>query len=264
MKTIITVTEEPLFINPYIKEIIRNSNYIDKVYIVKGSVIRGIKILDKVKYLFTIAIICDPFHLIKIMSYTILFILFDLFLSKNNPFSLKPFLKNNNIPFEEVNIINSRIVIDKIKKDNPDVILNQAQAILGKKFLKLPNIGVINRHCALLPKYRGLLSPFWVCYYDEKKSGVTIHFVDQKIDNGPILIQRKFNINKLDSFSSVLSKCFNLAPTATIEALDLIKSGEYINNLIPNNEEFSSYYSYPKIRHALTYRKKMLKRLVLK
>ena len=45
-----------------------------------------------------------------------------------------------------------------------------------------------------------------------------------------------------------------------VEAVGLIKSGEYTNRLIPNEKKFSSYYSSPNIRDALLYRKKLLKR----
>ena len=74
------------------------------------------------------------------------------------------------------------------------------------------------------------------------------------------MCKKKLPITRSDTFDSLLVKDFAIAPEAMVEAVGLIKSGEYTNRLIPNEKEFSSYYSSPNIRDALLYRKKMLKR----
>ena len=63
--------------------------------------------------------------------------------------------------------------------------------IFKKELLKIPRYGCINLHCSILPKYAGLLPSFWTIYNKEEKIGSTVHYMDDKIDNGAILGQVK-------------------------------------------------------------------------
>ena len=78
--------------------------------------------------------------------------------------------------------------LNYLKKQKVDIIINQSQNIIKKELLDIPKIGVINRHNSLLPKNRGRLTPFWVLFKKEKYSGVSIHFVNEKIDSGPVIL----------------------------------------------------------------------------
>ena len=107
---------------------------------------------------------------------------------------------------------------------NIDIIINQSQSIIKKQLLKIPRIGIINRHNALLPKNRGRLTPFWVLFNKEKETGVSIHFVDEGIDSGDIIIQKKFDIENKDNFNSIVKKNYDFASIAIIEALKILEN----------------------------------------
>ena len=51
-------------------------------------------------------------------------------------------------------------------------------------------------HCSLLPKYAGLFPSFWALYENSNTFGVTVHLMDDKIDNGEILKQRQLTIKQ--------------------------------------------------------------------
>jgi folate-dependent phosphoribosylglycinamide formyltransferase PurN len=260
---IITVTEEPLFINPFIGDVITSIPAdIKKIYIVKGSVMGKKSIGEKIDYIITLSLISGPGYLFKRFFIVFFFIFFKYVLADpvNNPFSVAYIAKKYQIPVVFIDNINAESFLAELKNDKPTVIINQAQAILKEKFLSIPKIGSLNRHCGLLPKYRGRLAPFWAYLKREKESGVSIHFIDSEIDNGPIVVQKKVPIERYDTFDSILAKDFHLAPDAMVEAIGLIKSGEYVKRLIPNEKQFSSYYSSPKIMDAISYRKIMLKK----
>ena len=55
----------------------------------------------------------------------------------------------------------------------------------------IPSLGCINVHCSLLPKYRGLMPSFWTLFYKEKYTGVSIFLMNEYIDDGPIIYQKK-------------------------------------------------------------------------
>jgi len=66
--------------------------------------------------------------------------------------------------------------------------------IIPKKILHLPKLGCINIHPSLLPKYRGRYSTLRSILNGDKKTGVTAHFIDEKIDMGKIIMQKKISI----------------------------------------------------------------------
>src|SRR5262249_24471524 len=58
--------------------------------------------------------------------------------------------------------------------------------ILGREILAVPAKGAINLHGALLPDYRGLLPGFWVLANGESHTGVTVHYMSEAVDQGPV------------------------------------------------------------------------------
>ena len=80
-----------------------------------------------------------------------------------------------------------------------------APIVFKEKLLKTPSNGCINLHCSLLPKYSGLMPSFWVLYKNEEFTGVSIHYMDSKIDNGKLLNQQIIKIPKGISIFNLLS-----------------------------------------------------------
>src|SRR5690606_37360041 len=66
--------------------------------------------------------------------------------------------------------------------------------------------GIVNCHGALLPKYRGLMPSFWTLANGEKEGGVSVHLVDAKLDNGPILVQRRYRIHSRDTLEDIMAR----------------------------------------------------------
>ena len=66
-----------------------------------------------------------------------------------------------------------------------------------KEILNIPKYGGINLHPSLLPKYRGTFSCPWAIINNEKKTGITYHFMNEKFDDGKIVLQKSSeNIKK--------------------------------------------------------------------
>lgn len=83
----------------------------------------------------------------------------------------------------------------------------------------------INVHPTLLPKYRGYRSGPYVLINGEKKTGVTVHFLTQKMDQGDIILQREVELSIFDTPRSVYRKCQEVEPQALYDAIQLLKSG---------------------------------------
>ena len=158
--------------------------------------------------------------------------------------SIIKILKNNNIPIIKLNeSINSFKSVNIIKSHKPDLLIS----ILGNQIFKKPIIdlaplGCLNLHTALLPKYRGLMPTFWVLKNKEKYTGASVFFVDEKIDNGPILIQEKVVIDN-KSLEELIIYTKKIGMEAVAKSVDLIKSGNF--KLIKNDQNKMTYFSFP-------------------
>ncbi|MFQ5915180.1 MAG: formyl transferase, partial [Nitrospinota bacterium] len=88
---------------------------------------------------------------------------------------------------------NSAEAVSAIADVGPDLILLGQSGIVREPILSLPRLGTLNSHPALLPKYRGVDVVAWTLWHGDPL-GVTVHFADQGVDTGPIIAQRKLEL----------------------------------------------------------------------
>ena len=78
--------------------------------------------------------------------------------------------------------------------------------ILSNSFIKNFKGKIINIHPSLLPKYKGLNTHQRAIDNKDKFSGCTIHYVNQKLDSGKIILQKRVKILKLDTSKSLAKR----------------------------------------------------------
>ena len=189
MRIVILAMDDSLYMNRFIKQIIdaRHDDIAGFVHVSKGNRMTTGKDKSKAAYLFSLLLIMGLFHFFLNSFITVLHKI-RIKLSKKLSFISSPlvidYAQSKGIKTFEVENPNSKKFLNLLRGLNPDVIINQSQSIIKEELLKIPKIGVINRHNALLPKNRGRLTPFWVLYKGEKETGVSIHFIDEGIDSG--------------------------------------------------------------------------------
>jgi len=105
------------------------------------------------------------------------------------------------------NLTNSEMhILNDLSKENINIIcLAGFMRILTANFIKKFKGKIINIHPSLLPKYKGLNTHQRALDNKEKYSGCTVHFVNSKLDDGKIILQKKVKIFKNDT-SEKLSK----------------------------------------------------------
>jgi len=259
MRIFIITMDDPVQTHRFIKHIIDS----EKAHIVGVAVSKGDRLTigkrnSKVLYLFSLFLILGPYVFFRNSFITILFkmqrFLYRIKLFRNP--SILEYAKRNNIPTYNISTPNSKAFVQQLKELNIDIIINQSQNIIKKELLSVPKIGVINRHNALLPKNRGRLTPFWVLFKGETETGVSIHFVDEGIDSGDIIIQEKYSVSKNDTFNSLVKKNYEIAPKAMIAAIDKLRRGD--NRFISNNDDCATYNTIPTLQQAWLYRRRLL------
>ena len=88
-----------------------------------------------------------------------------------------------------------------LKKNDVDLIcLAGFMKILSKSFIRALNLRILNIHPSLLPKYKGLNTYERIKKNKEKKTGCTVHFVNEKLDSGKIILRKYFYISPNDDF----------------------------------------------------------------
>lgn len=125
-----------------------------------------------------------------------------------------------------------------IRDKNPDLIVVAAFGqILSKEILDIPKYGCINIHASLLPKYRGA-SPIQQAVIDgEAYSGVTIMMMDEGLDTGDIIMQKKVKIESCDTGGTLHDKLAVLGGELVVEAVKSIEKGTFTRT--PQGDDFS-------------------------
>ena len=131
--------------------------------------------------------------------------------------------KKNSIPYVIIDT-NSRNYENKIIKDLKKyniylICLAGYMKILSKKFLKNFGKKIINIHPSLLPKFKGLNTYSRVLRQKEIVTGCTVHFVNEKLDGGKIIIKKKFYIQMQDNELNLKIKTQKLELVAFPEAI---------------------------------------------
>ena len=123
-----------------------------------------------------------------------------LLFSKKKKINTKIFNLNKRI------VIENKILKELKKRKIKLICLAGFMKILSKNFIKKFKGKIINIHPSLLPKYKGLNTHQRALHNKDKFSGCTVHFVNQKLDSGKIILQKKVKILKLDTSKSLAKR----------------------------------------------------------
>lgn len=116
--------------------------------------------------------------------------------------------EDHQIPIYHVKQHSSAPCAKLVQDLNIDILLNMgSDYIMCPIILNAPTIGIINCHPGLLPKFRGCTAVEWAIYFGAQ-IGNTIHFMDESIDTGPIIIQEPLTFDKNATYQDIRAKVF--------------------------------------------------------
>ncbi|MHB8576093.1 MAG: methionyl-tRNA formyltransferase [Dehalococcoidia bacterium] len=118
-------------------------------------------------------------------------------------------------------------VFERYEALKPDLnVMAFVTDIIKENVLFAPSLGTIQYHPSLLPRHRGISSINWAIIQGDATTGITIFWVDQGIDTGPILLQREVAIGPDDTVGSLyFNTLFPVGVDAMVEAVDMVKTG---------------------------------------
>jgi len=139
-------------------------------------------------------------------------------------YAIDELAKIHNIPFLEVETINSEIAQQFIKEKDPDLMVSCfLLEILKKEVLSIPKKGSINVHPALVQHHRGAFSAFWTIAKNWRKTGATVHYMTEAVDEGDVILQKHFFVYPSDTVYSVNKRAARLGGKLLVRALVNIK-----------------------------------------
>lgn len=116
-----------------------------------------------------------------------------------------------------------RAVIDELRRGECEaLILAGYMRIIGAEFVKAFPRGIINIHPSLLPSFPGLHAQKQAIEWGAKISGCTVHFVDEGMDNGPIILQKSVPVVQDDDEESLATRILEQEHKAIVEAVKLL------------------------------------------
>lgn len=150
-------------------------------------------------------------------------------------------IKKYNLPEVKCKSANSEEFRNYILKANVDIVMvGTWKEKLKKETFSMPKIGTVNIHPSLLPRYRGPNPYTQVILRGEKKTGVTVHLIDENLDTGAILLQKEFDILPSDTGKELRERAFVAARELASEFFRKIQSEVIIP--IKQNESRATYF----------------------
>ena len=116
--------------------------------------------------------------------------------------------RNLGIPVSHVDTLEE--ASELLHRENAEIVLCSIPRRVSKECLACVPGGWINTHCGPLPNYRGLDAPFWCLHNDEPNLAVTLHYMVEDFDRGPVVAQRKI-ANLGEPYFTIMRKLFALA-----------------------------------------------------
>ncbi len=158
--------------------------------------------------------------------------------------SVRAVARRHRTPVERVDDVNDEAFLARLDELGVDLVVSvAAPQIFRSKLLAVPGRGCINIHNALLPAYQGMLPSFWVLANGERFTGTTVHYMNERVDAGDIILQERFEISDEDTLHSLVCRTkIEMGPRMLLDAIRQIEAGTVDPK--PMGSE-GSYFSFP-------------------
>ena len=156
------------------------------------------------------------------------------------PSPIKKALAGTKIPILQPARIKDRQSIDEISARSPQAIVVMAYGqILPRGILETPRVACLNLHASLLPRHRGAAPIQAAIASGDPETGITVMYMDEGLDTGDILLQRKIDILPTETGGSLHDRLGQIAPDALLESLQLL--AKETAPRIPQNNALATY-----------------------
>ena len=157
---------------------------------------------------------------------------------------IKNYCIENKLRLMQPQSLQNPIFINDLKSMEADVFVVVAYRLLPNIVWNIPRKGTINLHASILPALRGAAPINWAIIYGLQETGLTTFFINEKIDTGDIILQKKVRIEESENFGSLHQKLMICGAGLLVSSLKLIDSNQF--NLIKQDTK-SKNITAPKL-----------------
>lgn len=155
-----------------------------------------------------------------------------------------------NLPVFQPERIKELNSVEHLKSLQADLYVVVAYGqILSRQVLDLPEKGCINVHASLLPKYRGAAPIHWAIINGEKETGVTIMFMEEALDSGDIIEQRKVAIEDGYNVGILHDILADLGAQALVNTVNSLRNNQVKS--VPQDSSQATYAPQLKKEHEI-------------
>jgi len=159
---------------------------------------------------------------------------------KINSSPIENFCKKNEINFSNPKNLDNEKEFNTFQKLSPDIVIVVAYGqIIPKKFLTKTKFGFINIHGSLLPKWRGAAPIQRAIMNGDKKIGISIMKIEEKLDSGPVLMSKELELDQNKTYGEIEEQLSIEGANLLIESLKIIKAGN--SKFINQNHSLATY-----------------------
>ena len=145
---------------------------------------------------------------------------------KINVSPIEEFSKKNKINFKNPINLNSDEELKIFKELSPDIVVVVAYGqIISKNFLNITKFGFINIHASLLPKWRGAAPIQRAIMNGDKKIGVSIMKIEEKLDSGPVLASKEIELGQNATHGEIEKTLSVMGANLLVENLKRLERG---------------------------------------
>ncbi|HIP47626.1 MAG TPA: methionyl-tRNA formyltransferase [Lutibacter sp.] len=141
--------------------------------------------------------------------------------------AVKNYALENKLPILQPIKLQDDDFLQRLEILKADLFIVVAFRMLPKVVWKIPKLGTFNLHASLLPAYRGAAPINWAIINGETETGVTTFFIDEKIDTGELILQKKVTIASCESAGSLHDKLMEKGGELVLETVNLIATANY-------------------------------------
>lgn len=139
---------------------------------------------------------------------------------KINQSPVKIYTSENNIPVFQPEKLRNPEFLEELRKLDADVFVVVAFRMMPKVLFEMPKIGTFNLHASLLPDYRGAAPINYAVINGEEKTGATTFFINEKIDEGNILLQEEIPVLENENAGSLHDRLMEMGSKLVVKTLD--------------------------------------------
>ena len=139
---------------------------------------------------------------------------------KINQSAVKIYAVENNLHVLQPEKLRNPEFLEEIKCLNADIFVVVAFRMMPKILFEMPELGTFNLHASLLPDYRGAAPINYAVINGEEKTGATTFFINEKIDEGNILLQEEIEILPDENAGSIHDRLMEMGAKLIVKTLD--------------------------------------------